>query len=112
MIADLNKSEDLNRLLNETIKTFGKLDVLVNNAGFGRNSLIKDKNFMNTFDEIFKVNLRAVVELIHLSIPYLNKTNGTIINISSIASIHPVFYFYFLIPIFNRFSKFYKTWYL
>ncbi|CAG2180696.1 unnamed protein product, partial [Oppiella nova] len=33
VVADVTKNDDLNRLMNETIKTFGKLDVLVNNAG-------------------------------------------------------------------------------
>ena len=91
MIADLTKSEDLNKLLNQTIEKYGKLDVLVNNAGIYPISPIRDNNFMKVFDQIFALDLRAVVELIHLSVPYLDKTNGTIINISSGAGMKPVF---------------------
>jgi len=89
-VADVTKTDDLNRLLNETIKTFGKLDVLVNNAGVGYESKITDKNFTEVFDQTFSVNLRAALQLIQLSIPYLQQTNGSIISTSSIASQLPV----------------------
>ena len=41
VVADLTQEEDVKRLINETIKTFGKLDILVNNAGrrvYGQNN--------------------------------------------------------------------------
>ncbi|XP_054168229.1 3-oxoacyl-[acyl-carrier-protein] reductase FabG-like [Oppia nitens] len=83
VVGDVSKSEDLQRLLDETIKTFGQLDVLVNNAGIALSAGVTDKEFMPVFDKIMSVNLHPFVELSHLSVPYLNKTNGTIINISS-----------------------------
>ncbi|CAG2112433.1 unnamed protein product [Medioppia subpectinata] len=87
--ADVTKSDDLQRLLNETIKTYGKLDVLVNNAGIGPTAGVRDKAFMDVFDRTIDVNLRAYAELCHLAVDYLDQTNGTIISISSIASTHP-----------------------
>ena len=84
------KSEDLKRLLSETIKTFGKLDILVNNAGMGRYVNIKDDGILANFDQTMNVNLRSYIELIHMSVPYLDKTNGSIISISSIAALKPV----------------------
>ncbi|CAG2183718.1 unnamed protein product, partial [Oppiella nova] len=44
---------------------------------------------MDVFDETFKVNLRAYVELSHLAVPYLDETNGTIISTSSMLSMRP-----------------------
>ena len=92
MVGDVTKSEDLNRLLKETIKRFGKLDILVNNAGIYPNNPFNDSHtkFMKVFDQIMNVNLRVVVELSHLSVPYLQKSKGTIINTSTIASVKPV----------------------
>ena len=90
VVADVTKSDDLNRLLNETINTFGRLDVLVNNAGIAPNVGVRDKNFIPVFDKIIATNLRAYLELSHLSVPYLEQTNGTIISISSDVSTHPV----------------------
>ncbi|CAG2104091.1 unnamed protein product, partial [Medioppia subpectinata] len=89
VVADLGKSDDINKLISQTISTFGKLDVLVNNAGVYPMSPIDDTNFMKTFDQVFNIDLRAIVETIQISVPYMAKTNGTIINISSIAALHP-----------------------
>ena len=101
-MADITKSEDLERLLNQTINTFGKLDVLVNNAGIGGGAGVRDKNFIPLFDRVIATNLRATVELSHLSVPYLEQTNGTIISISSILSFHPVILInYFIVYIQN-----------
>ena len=51
---------------------------------------VRDKNFIPVFDQIIATNLRPYVELSHLSVPYLEQTNGTIISISSGLSMRPV----------------------
>nr|XP_027194413.1 uncharacterized protein LOC113789119 [Dermatophagoides pteronyssinus] len=78
------------RLINETISAFGRLDFLVNNAGGGSpyDSLLNE-NLMQGFDQVFTLNVRSVVYLTQLAVPYLEKTCGNIINISSMASIRP-----------------------
>ena len=86
----MSKSNELKGLLDKTIETYGKLDILVNNAGIYGNASVRDQHFMQTFDKIMAVDLRPYVELSHLSVPYLDKTNGTIISISSVASMLPV----------------------
>ena len=85
IVADLAKPEDVNRLVNETIETFGKLDVLVNNAAVYLASAIDDKNMTEVFDQTMAVNLRAPLQLIQLAHPYLNATNGSVINIGAIS---------------------------
>jgi len=87
--ADLTKREDVERLMNETIKTFGQLDVLVNNAGFVSPGDIHDKNITEEFDLTFNINLRAIVHITNLAVPYLEKTNGTIIDISAVFALIP-----------------------
>ncbi|XP_045454139.1 estradiol 17-beta-dehydrogenase 8-like [Melitaea cinxia] len=84
--ADIAIDDDAKRIINETIKTFGQLDVLVNNAGLS-NSLgsILEGDLMKSYDSIMSVNLRAVVYLTNLAAPHLIKSKGNIINISSVA---------------------------
>jgi len=89
-VADLTKEDDVKRLINSTINEYGKIDILVNNAGSGVLSSIKDEKILTEFDNVFNIDLRSVVELIHLSIPHLEKSKGTIINISSDVALHPV----------------------
>jgi NAD(P)-dependent dehydrogenase (short-subunit alcohol dehydrogenase family) len=91
VVADLTKQDDAKRLVDSTIKEYGKLDILVNNAGSSVLSSIKDDKVLEEFDKVFNIDVRSVVEMIHLSIPHLEKSKGTIINISSDAGLSPVF---------------------
>ena len=75
------------------MKTFGKIDVLVNNAGSGVAVTIEDPKFIKLFDNLFNIDLRGAALLNHYAVPHLKKTNGTIIHISSIASMSTVFSF-------------------
>ncbi|XP_054167719.1 3-oxoacyl-[acyl-carrier-protein] reductase FabG-like [Oppia nitens] len=86
VVADLTNEEDCNRLIETTVQTFGKIDVLVNNAGTGIMALIDDTNYMKQFSLALKTNLNSVVYMTHKCVPHLAKTRGNIINISSIAS--------------------------
>ncbi|CAK1586858.1 unnamed protein product [Parnassius mnemosyne] len=86
IIADLTIDADIKRVLNMLIEHFGRLDVLINNAGIAGSESILSNNAMKVFDEIMAINLRAAVYVTHLAAPYLIKTKGNIINISSIGS--------------------------
>ncbi|CAH2094145.1 unnamed protein product [Euphydryas editha] len=83
--ADVSNDQDVMRIIEETIEKFGKINVLVNNAGMiGFDGILSD-NIMSMFDSIMKTNLRAAVYMTHLAAPHLIKSKGNIINISSIA---------------------------
>ncbi|CAD0204600.1 unnamed protein product [Chrysodeixis includens] len=84
--ADVAIDEQAKTIIPKTIEKFGKLDVLVNNAGIGPMVELSDPNVLDSFDLIVNTNLRAVVLLTNLALPYLKESKGNIINISSIAS--------------------------
>lgn len=86
IVADI--VTDSKRIIDETIQHFGQLNVLVNNAGIS--ALESLENFqLDTFDRIFNTNLRAAVHLTKLSIPHLEKTQGNIVNVSSLGGLRP-----------------------
>jgi len=89
-VADITKDEDAKRLVDSTINEFGKIDILVNNAGAGWVTNINDPNVMENYEKVMKLDLRSVVFLTHLTIPFLEKTRGNIVNISSVGGIKPV----------------------
>lgn len=85
--ADVTNADDVERIIQMTVKSFGKIDVLVNNAGIVHPSCPlreSSSNFINTLDEIMKPNFRAVVHLTTLATPHLLKTRGNIVNVSSV----------------------------
>ena len=94
VVADLTKDADVERLVNETVKAFGKIDILVNNAGASAVTNIVDPKFIQTFDSILNIDLRAPALLNHYAVPYLKKTNGTIIHTSSDVASVPVLILY------------------
>ncbi|XP_054160962.1 7alpha-hydroxysteroid dehydrogenase-like [Oppia nitens] len=83
VIADLTKSDELKQLLNKTIETFQRLDILVNNASGLPVTLVTDPKFMDNLKSTETLDINATLLLTQLAIPYLEKTNGNIIMITA-----------------------------
>lgn len=84
--ADVTK--DAQRIVDETIKQFGKLDVLVNNVGIVIQSKVPNLDIAD-FDRVFDTNVRSVIILTQLCTPFLEKTKGNVVVVSSIAGFNP-----------------------
>ncbi|KAI1701806.1 enoyl-(Acyl carrier protein) reductase domain-containing protein [Ditylenchus destructor] len=72
-------------IVDETVKKFGRIDVLINNAGVGMLEGEAHDSLKN-YDYVFSVNVRSVLHLTNLAAPHLAKTKGNVVNISSIGS--------------------------
>ena len=81
---DISIDSDNIKLIEETIKKFGKIDVLVNNAGILLSGSIEDST-MEDYDNIMNTNVRSFFHLTMLAVPHLIKTQGNIVNLSSVA---------------------------
>lgn len=84
VVGDLNAEADRVKLIEKTIAKFGKLDVLVNNAGLGENGDILTTT-LEQYDSVMNTNVRSVFHLTQLAVPHLTKTQGNIVNVSSVA---------------------------
>ncbi|XP_063368585.1 3-oxoacyl-[acyl-carrier-protein] reductase FabG-like [Cydia amplana] len=87
--ADLSKEADAATVIPKTVKHFGKLDVLVNNAGMASEGCLLDGKALQAYDDMMKTNVRAVIQLTSLAAPYLIQTKGNVVNISSVVEIRP-----------------------
>lgn len=83
--GDITEADDRARLVRQTLDAFGRIDALVNNAGYGQRGPIE----MVPVDAIrqnFETNLFSLIELTQLVIPVMRKQrSGRIVNISSVA---------------------------
>lgn len=93
VIADLAKETDVRKIFDELKLKFEKLDILINNAGILENGNIENTN-LESFDRVMNVNLRAVFLSTQLAVPFLEKTKGSIVNVSSVNGIRSVSLFF------------------
>lgn len=83
IIGDVSSEADVENILSSTIKHYGTLDVLVNNAGIIETGSIENTSLAQ-YDRIMNVNIRSVYQLTMLAVPHLIKSKGNIVNISSV----------------------------
>jgi len=83
--ADVAKLEDLQRLIDTAVKTFGKVDVMVNNAGIETRTSILDTT-PEDYDKVMNVNLRGVFFATQFAAKQMiaQGSGGRMINISSV----------------------------
>jgi len=83
--TDLSDENSIRNAAAQTVKHFGKIDVVVNNAGYGIGGAIEELS-ENEISQSFDVNVFATLKVIKAVMPYLRaQRSGHIINISSIA---------------------------
>lgn len=87
IVADIRNKVDVKNVVDKTVEKFGKIDILVNNAGI----FPKIKELHNIdedeWNEVLDVNLTGQFRFTKEVIPHLQKTSGSIINISSDAGL-------------------------
>lgn len=84
--ADLAFEENAKKVVDETIKAFGQIDILFNNAGTFAPGSIEDTD-LETWQRVLNVNLTSIFLMSKYAIKYLKETQGVIINTASAGGI-------------------------
>ena len=85
--ANVSKYSEAEELVKKAIEKFGKIDVLVNNAGITRDNLIMRMK-EEDFDSVINTNLKGTFNVTKNVIPYMmKKREGRIVNISSVVGV-------------------------
>ena len=82
--SDVSAPEDAEKLVSETLEKFGRIDVLVNNAGITRDGLLMRMD-ESAWDLVLKVNLKGTFLMSKAVIrPMLKQKSGSVVNIASV----------------------------
>lgn len=88
--ADITDEKAVNDAINTVISREGKIDILINNAGFGISGAIEFTTTENA-KRLFDVNFFGMVNLNRAAIPHMRKAGGgRILNLSSVAALAPI----------------------
>lgn len=82
--ADVANKEDCARFIDSSLKEFGRIDVLVNNAGISMRALFRDMS-LDVMEQIMQINFMGTVYCTRYALEALIQSKGSIVGISSIA---------------------------
>ena len=82
--CDVSREEDCRNLIETTVSRFGKIDVLVNNAGVSMRALLKDLD-LSVIHSLMDVNFWGTVNCTKFALPYLLESKGSVVGVISIA---------------------------
>lgn len=87
--ADVKSDEQVRRMIDQVGERFGRLDVLVNNAGVTHWVQVSDLEALTDamWDDILDINVKGAFRCARAAAPLLSKTQGMVVNVSSISGI-------------------------
>jgi len=84
--ADVSVESDCEQFIQSACNTFGGIDILINNAGISMRALLKDCD-LNVIRQLMDINFWGTVYCTKFALPYLLKSKGSVVGVSSIAGI-------------------------
>lgn len=85
---NLKDYEEVKKIIDEIYNKYGKIDILINNAGISANKTI-DNTSIDEFDNIISLNINSMFYVTKAVIPYMKKVkHGVILNTSSMVSLY------------------------
>jgi len=87
--TDVTKEDECKSLIEGTIKAFGKIDVLVNNAGISMRANFNETS-LDVIRKVMDTNFWGTVYCTKYALPHIIEQNGTVIGISSICGVTPL----------------------
>lgn len=84
--ADVSDNNSVKEAVTAAVSRFGKINIVSNNAGIQRYGTVESTP-EDEWDEVMNVNLKSVYFVCHYSIPWLRKTRGSIVNMSSVQAL-------------------------
>ena len=90
VVCDVTQRAAVDALVARTVEKFGRLDIVVNNAGWTHRNQPMLEVDEATFDRVYNINVKSIFYMTHAVVPLMRKQrSGVILNIGSTAGIRP-----------------------
>ncbi len=89
VVADVSKESDCKNIIDESIKQYGRIDILINNAGISQRALLIDLP-LESLHKVMDTNYWGTVYCTKFALPYLLESKGSIVAVSSISGFSPL----------------------
>jgi NAD(P)-dependent dehydrogenase (short-subunit alcohol dehydrogenase family) len=85
--GDVSNWEDVEKITHGALEAFGRIDIVINNAGVATRGSVENMSH-DVFRKVLEVNVLGSIYPAKSALPYLRKTKGSVVFVSSIASFH------------------------
>lgn len=85
--TDVSRIEDCENLISQTVKKYGRINILINNAGISMRALFTELD-ISVMHRLMNVNFWGTVYCTKYALPYLLESKGSLVGISSVAGFH------------------------
>lgn len=85
--TDVTREEDCKRLIDKALSAFGRIDILICNAGISMRAIFDDVE-LDVLHKLMDVNFWGTVYCCKYALPYLQASKGSVVGISSVAGLH------------------------
>ena len=87
--TDVAEKSQCHNLIERTVAKYGRVDTLINNAGFGNAARFEALHDLTLFEKVIQVNFMGSVYCTHYALPFLKETRGRLVGISSLRGKFP-----------------------
>lgn len=84
IVTDVTREEDCRALIEKTVEKYGRIDILINNAGISMRALFREVD-ISVLRQLFEVNFWGAVQCTKYALPYLIQSHGSVVGVSSVA---------------------------
>lgn len=85
--TDVSNEADCRGLIADTVKQFGRIDTLINNAGMSGHAMLAEVSDLSWYEQLIRINLWGSIWCTHAALPHIIEKKGRIVGISSQAGL-------------------------
>lgn len=85
--TDVSNEAACKALIDATVQAFGRIDMLINNAGMSAHALLEDVTDLAWYEQLMRINLWGGIWCTHAALPHLKRSKGRIVAVSSLAGL-------------------------